>query len=183
MNVLPDLFAALPALDAGLDPAAPWPVRRAELRVPAGATLHVGDPQGNDGYAFEVPRLVAYLILDADPDEPGITAALLRLDDAYPVDADEDVDFLDTCSGVLLVHALADNQSAVRFAQDFAEAGDREQEASPDGRAACGAVKHSEGWQLEPDGPVLALRVDPEGLNVITCRDGQGRAVAMLLQA
>ncbi|MFH9355173.1 hypothetical protein [Kitasatospora sp. NPDC017646] len=183
MDVVPELLAALPALDAGLDPAAPWPLRRVELRVPEGVTVHIGDPQGSDGYAIEVPQIVAYLVLDADPDEPEITAALLRLDDACPVGMDEDVEFLDTFTGVLLVHALADNRSAVRFAQDFAEAGDRRHEVNPGEEATGRTGKPSESWQLEPDGPVLALRVNQEGMNVFTCRDAQGRNVGMLLHA
>ncbi|GAA4995271.1 hypothetical protein [Kitasatospora paranensis] len=208
MDVLPDLLAALPALDAGLDPGTPWPLRRVELPVPSGASLSVGDPLGGGGYVLAAPRgLVAYLVLGGDAERTEVVAALLRHGETLPVEADEDGDRLDTDSGVLLVHAFPDGGPAALLARALTAArrpggeGSRAGEASSAGErgraghpaagseragvSAGGAVglpdDFAEGWLSAADGPALALLVDPDGLSVTGCRDVEGREVALLL--
>ncbi|MGA5818408.1 hypothetical protein ACPC54_11175 [Kitasatospora sp. NPDC094028] len=102
-----ELFAALPALDAGEQPAGPGRYRRIELDFPEG-TAWFEDPFSEDAFGVEVGEgpCTVYLLLDGEERAdvvPEVSAALVRFGDALPVETGWEGEGLMTDSGFLVV--------------------------------------------------------------------------------
>ncbi|MEU9128631.1 hypothetical protein AB0D08_11050 [Kitasatospora sp. NPDC048540] len=201
MDYLPELLAALPALDAGAEPPGPWRLRRAGLLdlSPTGECV-IEDPLGGSAYAPGVgpgPHPV-YLVVDEDVERPEVLAALLHFGATAPVEVDDTGDPVSTDSGLLLLHGLP--PAGVPALVDRALAALRRETPTEHWSRADHLAGHlsadrppvdgepgdfAEGHLLLPDaasgGPALALLVDLDGFRLAPVRDAAGAVTALLV--